>query len=351
MAKDADQMTPQAEIAEARRFSLAVVSVVPAGTGAIGVHRQLAQLLPNYSVVAYPPSLEYMPWRMRRLRPSGGVLVHSPPDHAILVSPPRTPLVVTFHNYVLDSGMRPYSTHLQRVHYSTDLRWLTRRALTRAVSVTAVSQATASLVSDELGFHGSIRVIPNSVDCERFTPLPIREDRVPRVLFCGTPSRRKGFHWLPAIARGLVGAAELACATGRRDLPSAMSGINLLGAVPSTEMPSLYRSSDVLLLPSVREGMSLALLEAMATGLPVVGWDIPSNQETLGPHQAPLLAPIGDVDGLVSRLRWLLDNPAAAAAMGRANRDRVVEQHVPQVMAARYADVFAEAEIRPFGFT
>lgn len=238
--------------------------------------------------------------------------------------------------------MRAHSTWSQRLHYSTDLRWLTRRALLRATEVTAVSQSTADLMRDDLGYKGRVHIIPNSVDCHRFRPDPARTEHLPRVLFCGTPSRRKGFHWLPAIARGLAGVAEIACATGTRESPSSARGLSLLGAVPSTKMPSLYRSSDAFLLTSVREGMSLALLEAMATAIPVVGWDIPSSREALGPHQRSLLAPLGDLDGLVSRLRWVFDNPAASAVVGQVNRERTLVRHAPKDMANGYASVFAE---------
>jgi glycosyltransferase involved in cell wall biosynthesis len=331
--------------------STAITAIVPRGTGAIGVHRQLSGLLPNYRLVSYPASLEYTPWRMRRLRPQGGQLVHCPPDHAVLVSPPKSPLVVTFHNYVLDAGMHAHSSLAQRLHYSTDLRWLIRSALRRASAVTAVSQSTADLVREDLGFSGSITVIPNSVDSERFTPSAVRRTGAPRILFCGTPSRRKGFHWLPSVARGLAGrGAELVCATGEREAPGGDGrGLTFLGAVPQQDMPSLYRSCDALLLPSVREGMSLAMLEAMATALPVVAWSTPSNRETLGAHQDVLLAPPGDIDGLISRVRWTIDNPSAAAAIGDENRRRALARHDPHQMAGAYAGIFSAACDPRFG--
>jgi glycosyltransferase involved in cell wall biosynthesis len=254
--------------------------------------------------------------------------------------------VATFHNYVLDPGMRAHGTLLQRLHYATDLRLFTRRSLARATAVTAVSRATADLVRDDLGYAGTLHVIPNSVDGDRFSPATSKnERRRARVLFCGTPSRRKGFHWLDAVAAGIGDVADLVCATGGRDAPQGETRhLTLLGAVRPEAMPDLYRSVDAFVLPSVREGMSLALLEAMASGLPVVAWRVPSAVELLGEDEGGLLATLGDVDGLVERLRWLLGRRDKAAAMGARNRAHAVARHSPRLMADRYASLFDSLE-------
>jgi len=327
--------------------SLPITALVPEGSGAVRFHRQLATMLPGYSVCSYPSSFEYTPWRMRRLRPEPGGMVHTSPDHAIWVTPPDSPLVASFLNYVLDPQMRAHSTVAQRIHYMTDLRLFTHRALKRAAAVTAVSNATADLVRGDLGFSGPIHVIPTSVDSSVFSPIEEAAVRTtPRVLFCGTPSYRKGFHWLDAIAKGIRDIAELACATGNRALPPGdHSHLKLLGAIPPDTLPELYRSANVFVLPSVREGMSLAQLEAMATGLPVVAWRVPSSMELLGDVQSDLLAELGDVDGFIERVRWLVSNSDRASEIGRRNRDLVIRLHQPTDMSDAYAALFAEVSI------
>jgi glycosyltransferase involved in cell wall biosynthesis len=239
--------------------------------------------------------------------------------------------------------MRAHSTFLQRVHYRTDLRLFTRLAMKRTASVTAVSHATARLVRDDLGYDGVIHVIPNTVDSARFCPADkkARTGR-PRVLFCGTPSHRKGFHWLAAIGQGISDIAELACATGARVAPSGdQRHLRMLGAIHPDELPQLYRSADIFALPSVREGMSLAQLEAMATGLPVVAWRVPSSMELLGDIQADLLADLGDTEGFIERIRWLVSNPDRAAEIGKRNRELMIRDHQPANMARAYASLFS----------
>jgi glycosyltransferase involved in cell wall biosynthesis len=329
---------------DSHSYSRPVTAIVPTGSGAIGFHRQLANLLTGYEVLSYSPSLELTPWRLRRFRPKNLDLIHAAPDHAIWVTPPGNPLVATFLNYVLDPEMRAHSTLAQRLHYMTDLRLFTRRAMRRAAAVTAVSHATAQLVRDDLGYNGVIHVIPNSVDSTRFCPVDAATNPNPRrVLFCATPSRRKGFHWLDAIAKGIGDIAELACATGGRAAPAGdHSHLKQLGAIRPDALPELYRSASVFVLPSVREGMSLAQLEAMATGLPVVAWRVPSSMELLGDVQSDLLAELGDVDGFIERVRWLLCNPDRASEVGARNRRMVISSHQPSAMAGTYSSLFTK---------
>jgi glycosyltransferase involved in cell wall biosynthesis len=322
-----------------------IVAYSPTGSGAIAVHRQLCQSIPGYELISYPPSIEWTPWRMRKLRARVPCTVHTSPDYGVWLVNKRDRFVATFHNYVLDRAMKAHSSVIQRIHYATDLRFYTRLALKRAARVTAVSRSTAELVREDLGFRGDIQVIPNSVDVDRFRPRPCDESQgKPRVLFCGNPTLRKGFHWLPAIARGIGEFAELACATGGRQTPLPTSDrLTILGSIKPAQMPDVYRSSSVFILPSVREGMSLALLEAMASGLPVVTWRIPSSCELLDRSGGGLLVEFGDVDGFIERIRWLLQNPAQAARMGQRNRDLAVADHRPETMASAYAALLTDS--------
>jgi len=321
-----------------------ITAVVPTGSGALVFHRQLADLLRGYDVLDYPPAWERTPWNLTRLRARAGRIVHMSPDHAAFATPSGSALVATFLNYVLDAGMRAHSSLAQRMHYLTDLRLFTRLGLRRATVVTAVSHATAQIVRDDLNYSGTIHVIPNSVDSGRFHPADeSRPSRHRRVLFCATPSRRKGFHWLDAIAEGVSDLAELACATGSRvSLEGTGGRLVLLGAIQPENLPKLYRSADVFVLPSIREGMSLAQLEAMASGLPVVAWRVPSSIELLGDIQSEFLADLGDVDGFIERVRWLLCNPERSRQIGARNRALMVSSHQPATMAEAYSKIFSE---------
>jgi hypothetical protein len=101
-------------------------SFLPAGSGAVVVHGALQHAIAGYSLTTYPPAWEYWPFRMRRLRDPAADVVHAPPDHAVFVCPQRTPLVITFHNYVLDAAMRPFSSlcTLRLRYRSAPYRWL-----------------------------------------------------------------------------------------------------------------------------------------------------------------------------------------------------------------------------------
>lgn len=321
------------------------VGVVPGGSGAEIVHRTLERALPHYRVETYPPAWEYWPPRLRRLRRTEAAVIHAPPDHAVFVCRPGTPLVVTFHNYVLDPPMRRHSTAMQRLHYATDLRLFTRLALRRAAAVTAVSEFTAALVRDDLHWRGPIEVIPNGVDVERFRPAEAVAAAGPlRVLFSGNLTRRKGAHLLPQIARLAGPDVEIHYTAGARSGIAApgWAGLHPVGRVPHEQMPALYRRFDALLLPTVREGMSLALLEAMATGLAVVASNAASNPELVADTVGGYLCAADNAEAYAAALRKLAADRSTATAMGLHNRRVVVERYNQSAMVEKYNTLFAQ---------
>lgn len=330
--------------------ALAIRAAVPLGSGAAVIHRVLEHALPGYSLATYPPRWEYFPPLLRRLREPSADLAHVPPDHAVFVCPPRMPLVVTFHNYVLDRAMRPYSSAVQRLHYATDLRLYTRMALRRAAAVTAVSSFTAQLVREDLRFAGPIAVIPNGVDVRRFRPTDELTRVGPlRVLFSGNLTRRKGADLLPKIARLAGPDVEIHYTTGARAgmADPRWAGLHPVGRLPYEEMPALYRQFDALLLPTVREGMSLALLEAMASGLAVVASDAASNPELIAEGVGGFLCPPGEPDAYAAALCRLAADRDLVRRMGAHNRRVVEQRYMVERMVAGYRGVFEQVLGRP----
>jgi glycosyltransferase involved in cell wall biosynthesis len=248
--------------------------------------------------------------------------------------------------------MRPFSSAVQRVHYATDLRLFTRLALRRASAVTAVSEYTARLVREDMRFTGPIEVIPNGVDASRFRPAARQNPAGPlRVLFSGNLTRRKGAHLLPEIARLAGPDVEIHYTAGARAGMADPRWVRLhpVGRVPHPEMPALYQRFDVLLLPTVREGMSLALLEAMASGLAVVASDASSNPELVADGIGGFLCPVGEPEAYAAALRKLAADRDRLRRMGAHNRWVVEQRYTAERMVAGYRAVFERVLGRSLG--
>lgn len=98
-----------------------------------------------------------------------------------------------------------------------------------------------------------------------------------------------------------------------------------LGAVPPDSMPDLYRAVDAFVLASHNEGLSNAVLEAMASGLPVVTTSVGGHVEIIRDGVSGHLVPPRDPDALRAALRRVFSDPAHAARMGAAARQRAIE--------------------------
>jgi glycosyltransferase involved in cell wall biosynthesis len=318
-----------------------VAAIVPEGSGAIVVHRSLARALPSYEVTGYNPwATLLLPPLLYRYRPARRVrAVHTSADHGLFFARTGIPLLLTFHNYVLDPFMRAYSSPLQNLHYRTDLRYFIRHSLRLASAVSAVSHATADLVRRDLGYEGNIDVIANGVDEVRFRPRPRRNDGPVRVLFSGNLTRRKGAQWLEAIGKRLPSSVQLFCATGLGTRTMRLpQEVRRVGSVPHGRMPELYTSMDMLLMPTVREGLSLSVLEAMACGLPIVATNISSLPEQVHQGLGGLLCPLGDADAFAVAIKELAADPARRRQMGEYNRARIEQAFTLRTMAHGYAE-------------
>jgi glycosyltransferase involved in cell wall biosynthesis len=107
------------------------------------------------------------------------------------------------------------------------------------------------------------------------------------------------------------------------------------------DVPRLLRGFTVYAMSSRTEGYSIALLEACASGLPIVATDVGGNREIVREGVNGLLVPAGDPPALAAALARLLDDPARAAAMASAGLAFVRAEGSLEAMAARYRLVYA----------
>jgi glycosyltransferase involved in cell wall biosynthesis len=206
------------------------------------------------------------------------------------------------------------------------------------------------------------RVIYGGADPQRFAPDP--EVHRDGVLFVGRLTPHKG---VDRLLQALPDDARLTVAgTGGHDrtLPARdypvllrrLAGgrdVTFAGAVPDADLPALHRAAAVFALPTVRtdcygrsfpiaELLGLSVLEAMASGTPVVASRLDGLPEVVVDGETGFLVTPGDTGELHDRLAQLLGDPALAARMGRRAREVVLERFTWDACARRCVTAYAE---------
>ena len=113
-----------------------------------------------------------------------------------------------------------------------------------------------------------------------------------------------------------------------------------VGAVPQEAVKGFYRDADVFCLPSSAEGVPIVLMEAMASGVPVVATRIAGVPELVEHGVTGLLVPPGDVDAITDALRALASDPDLAGRLAAAGRRKVEDEFDVQTVAAELEQVF-----------
>lgn len=115
----------------------------------------------------------------------------------------------------------------------------------------------------------------------------------------------------------------------------------MVGPEFGEQVKERLRSADVFVLPSFLEGQPIAILEAMASGLPVVASAIGAVPDLIRDGVEGRIVEPGDVAGLASALGELVQDPSARREMGRAARRRAEEHHGLESLSARLAKIYA----------
>ena len=126
-------------------------------------------------------------------------------------------------------------------------------------------------------------------------------------------------------------------------------GDSVLFAGPAIDVWAVHRQAGFLLLPSRREGMSNALLEALASGLPVVVSDIPGNTAVVRDGVEGLIVPVDDVEALAAAILKLFRNPDLRARLGRAACDRAREKYAMAMVVGQLETAYLRARAEDSG--
>lgn len=177
-------------------------------------------------------------------------------------------------------------------------------------------------------------VIPDGIDLERFPPkiYPCREKV--QILGVGRLIPRKGFDvliravaMLPSLLPFevvLVGdGPEREALTSLAKSLGVAERIQFVGSVPYDDLPARYAEADIYVLSSHAEGMPLVVLEAMASGLPILATEVQGIRELVADGVNGWRFPVNDAETLAAHLARLIQNPAEREALGRASRERV----------------------------
>ncbi|MGH3508272.1 MAG: MSMEG_0565 family glycosyltransferase, partial [Nocardioidaceae bacterium] len=245
-----------------------------------------------------------------------------------------------------------------------------RKAIEEPDELVVVSEDWRNRLKAEFGVDAT--VIHNGVDVSRFGPIgPRRRTAVRRgvglddrfvFLSVGGIEPRKGSVYLfeamailarkpdPAPALVVVGGHSFQDYTRYRDEVLAMvpglglelgRDIVMAGSLSDAELHEWYRSADALAFPSTKEGWGLAVLEAMAAGLPVVSSDIAVLHEYLTPDQSAVMTQVADPVSLAAGMLRVITDEALRETLVRGGRS-VVPTFSWERAAEEHARLYAE---------
>lgn len=260
----------------------------------------------------------------------------------------RTPVRVhTIHNFAFgESTVWP----LRMLNLGIE------RMLGRATTaVTTVSEALGEQCSSSRIATGRVTVIPNGVPDRRVEPRRGTRGRL-RIVYHGRIATGKGIEELLAACATLRAEGfefELAL-FGAGESQGALQSLAQEQGIDAdvfkgftVEIETVLRGADICVQPSHREGMSIALLEAMRAGRCVIASDIAPNLEVLGQPPAAVVFRCGSVEGLTESLRTALRSESVRRKTAVEARRRFEEHYRTETMNMRYLELYERLSPAP----
>lgn len=195
--------------------------------------------------------------------------------------------------------------------------------------IVASSFSKDSLIENGIP-ENRIFIVPYGVDLEKFQPAPQQplNNCHLNVLFIGGIGQRKGVGYLLRAVHELKQSLNITTTLvgNLRGDPSVFDSYRLdfihVNHMPHAKVLGQYQAADVFVFPSLIEGFGLVILEAMASGLPVITTPNTGGRDVIEDGVDGFIVPIRDVEAIKQRLVYLYENPAERMRMGKAARKK-----------------------------
>jgi len=316
------------------------------------VHRLCGLNFSLFGMVQDYPYLPGLPTKLEMLKPD---VVHAE-SHLFLSTVQAVnmskklglPCVVTVHGVFADRG---FAINFAQEAY---LRTLGLEVFKNADRIICLTRSDAEEIA---GFGcplNKIRLVPNAVDSEFFKPGDEREDNL--IVWVGRFVPEKGVEYLVEAARILVdkhrdvkflliGYGPLKTKIIRLVYNYGLLGksVHFVGPLSREEIAKILSKATVFVFPSLREGLPLSVLEAMACSLPVVGSDIPGVNDVVMHGENGFLVPPKEAKALANGILVLLNDGNIRRSFGKNARQLIVEKYEWNIVINKIEKVYNEA--------
>lgn len=194
-----------------------------------------------------------------------------------------------------------------------------------------ISKASQKFISEH--FHGDFEIIPNGINLQQFSQdlSPIKEfqDGMKNILFVGRLEKRKGLKYLlsaysqlkwdwPKIRLIVLGTGKLDKESTQIVGSRRLDDIIFIDWVNNSTKIRYFKTCDIFCSPAIgNESFGIVLLEAMASGKPIIASDIPGYKSVLENNKQGLLVPPKDDLAIASSISKLLENPSLCTELGQ----------------------------------
>lgn len=222
-----------------------------------------------------------------------------------------------------------------------------RDAYDRVERHIAVSPAAEGLIA-KYWPEAKMDIIPNGIDTDRFNPAGEKiaefDDGVPTILFVGRMDPRKGAKYLlmalPYLEKAVANYRLVIVGSGWMSryydsyVPHQLRHrVRFMGPASSEDHPRYYRTADVFCSPATGgESFGIVLVEAMASGVPVVASDIDGYRWVIEPGNEGILVPPKSPRHLAEALAALINDPARRKQMGERGREKAMQYAWPKIV-------------------
>lgn len=317
------------------------------GTGTDRYTQKLSDSLSRYGVGTtlqwFSLREEVLPMRLQWVRPPRfATHVHVNAWLPAALDAAGLPLILTAHTASELSAFDGHKRLGQRVYHRHVIRPRVAANLRRAAVACGVSPAVCSHYARSYGAH--LHCVPNWLGPDDVIDTAPPSSGPATVLFIGRPGWHKGSDLLPALASQLPSGARLVCTLSLAEwMGSPPANVELCGRVDRPSLNALLRRADLVVVPSRHEGFSLAALEAMAAGVPVIGFAGSGIDGLVLDQQTGLLVAMEDVTLLAKAIARLLSDTAMRHVLGEQAQEWARSAFSEVAVLSQLIDLYASA--------